>query len=246
MRALLKLTWVEIKLFIREPITVVFTLALPIIFLLVMGGVFGNTASADIYRGVGAMDYYMPSYYGLVLMAIGTVALPVHLTGYRERGVLRRFRASSFSVWSVLGSQFMVSLVIGVIGCVLVTVVGILAYHPHMPVYPGQLVAAFALTVACFTAFGFFLGAVLPSTRSAQGVGLILFFVMMILGGAGPPPEVLTGPMKIIGEITPLRHSILMLQNTWLGFDWHVSGSLITAGVTVVSAVLAARFFRWE
>jgi ABC-2 type transport system permease protein len=249
MRTLFKLTWVEMKLFIREPITVVFTLALPIIFLVVMGGVFGNepsTGDTIIYRGVGAMDYYMPSYYGLIMMAIGTVALPVHLTGYRERGVLRRFRASSFSVWSVLGSQMMVSFVIAIIGSLLVTLVGFLTYHPHAPVYVAPLIAAFVIGAICFTCFGFFLGAVLPSTRSAQGIGLILFFVMMIVGGAGPPPEVLTGPMRIIGEITPLHWVIFMLQDPWLGFGWHEVASLITAGVTVVSAGLAARFFRWE
>jgi ABC-2 type transport system permease protein len=248
MSTLFKLTWVEIKLFIREPITVVFTLALPMIFLVVMGGVFGNEPNTDmvIYRGVGAMDYYMPSYYGLVMMAIGTVALPVHLTGYRERGVLRRFRASSFSVWSVLGSQTMVSFVIAVLGSILITILGIVTYHPHMPVYPWQLAAAFVLGTVCFTCFGFFLGAVLPSTRSAQGIGLLLFFVMMILGGAGPPPEVLKGAMSIIGEITPLHHVIFMLQNPWLGFGWNTTASLITVGVTVASALLAARFFRWE
>jgi ABC-2 type transport system permease protein len=248
MPTLFRLTWVEIKLFIREPITVVFTLALPVLFLVVMGGVFGNTPNPDIfiYRGVGAVDYYMPSYYGLVMMAIGTVALPVHLAGYRERGVLRRFRASSFSVWSVLGSQLMVSFVIAIAGSLLITAVGIVTYHPHMPVYPGQLVAAFVLGTICFSCIGFFLGAVLPSTRSAQGVGLILFFVMMILGGAGPPPEVLTGAMGVIGEITPMRYVILMLQNPWLGFNWYVSASLITAGITVAAALLAARFFRWE
>lgn len=246
MRTLFKLTWVEIKLFTREPITVVFTLALPIIFLFVMGGVFGNTADPDIYRGVGAMDYYMPSYYGLIMMAIGTVALPVHLTGYRERGVLRRFRASSFSVWTVLGSQLLVSFVIAVAGCILVTILGFLVYHPHIPVYIGQLVAAFILGGVCFTCFGFFLGAVLPSTRSAQGVGMLLFFIMMILGGAGPPMEVMSTAMQVIGEITPLHWVIYMLQNPWLGFEWHTTASLITAGITVVSALLAAKFFRWE
>ncbi len=249
MRTLLKLTWVEIKLFIREPITVIFTLALPLIFLFVMGGVFGNEPSQGdiiIYRGVGPMDYYMPSYYGLVMMAIGTVALPVHLAGYRERGVLRRFRASSFSVWSVLGSQTMVSFAIAVTGSILITIMGIAVYHPHLPVYPLQLAAAFVLGAVCFICFGFFLGAVLPSTRSAQGVGLILFFIMMILGGAGPPPEVMSGGMQFIGEITPLHWVIYMLQNPWLGFEWHTNASLITAGITVVSAGLAARFFRWE
>jgi ABC-2 type transport system permease protein len=246
MQTLAKMTWVEIKLFIREPITVVFTLALPIIFLFVMGGVFGNTPNPDIYRGVGAMDYYMPSYYGLVMLAIGTVALPVHLTGYRERGVLRRLRASSFSVWSVLGSQLLVSFIITIAGSILITVFGLLVYHPHLPVYAGELVGAFVLGTLCFASLGFFLGAVLPSTRSAQGVGLILFFIMMILGGAGPPPEVLTGAMDIIGKIMPLRHVILMLQNPWLGFNWYTSASLITVGITVVAALLAARFFRWE
>lgn len=246
MRTLFKLTWVEMKLFLREPITVVFTMALPVLFLFVMGGIFGNTVEPGYYRGVGAIDYFMPSYYGLVIMAIGTVALPLHLIGYRERGVLRRFRASSFSVWSVLGSQFMVSFIIAISGCLLITIIGVLALHPNMPVNPGQLVAAFVLSVVCFSCFGFFLSAVLPSSRSAQGIGLILFFIMLILGGAGPPPEVLTGAMDVVGDIIPLRHVILMLQNAWLGFGWHTSASLITAGITVVSALLAARFFRWE
>jgi ABC-2 type transport system permease protein len=246
MRTLFKLTWVEIKLFIREPITVVFTLALPIIFLFVMGGVFGNTPNPEMYRGVGAMDYYMPSYYGLIMMAIGTVALPVHLAGYRERGVLRRLRASSFSVWTVLGSQLLVSFIIAIVGSILVTVLGKVVYSPHWPVNPGLLVVAFIIGTICFTCFGFFLGAVLPSTRSAQGIGLILFFIMMILGGAGPPMEVMSTPMQVIGNITPMHWVIYMLQNPWFGFSWYTSASLIVAGITVVSALLAARFFRWE
>ena len=185
------------------------------------------------------MDYYMPSYYGLIMMAIGTVALPVHLTGYRERGVLRRFRASSFSVWAVLGSQLLVSFIIAIVGSILVTILGKVAYDPHWPVNPGLLAVAFVLGTVCFTCFGLFLGAVLPSTRSAQGVGMLLFFIMMILGGAGPPPEVMSGAMQFIGEITPLHWVIYMLQDPWLGFGWHTNASLIVAGITVVSAGLA-------
>ncbi len=246
MRTLLKLTQVEIKLFLREPITVVFTLALPVIFLFVMGGVFGNKASPNIYRGVGAMDYYMPSYYGLIMMAIGTVALPGHLAGYRERGILRRFRASSFPVWVVLGSQMMVSFVIAIAGSILITIFGKTVYDPHWPVYIGPLIGAFILGTICFSCFGFFLGAVLPTSRAAQGVGMLLFFIMMILGGAGPPPEVLSRPMQIIGDLTPLHYVIYTLQNPWLGFGWYTSASLITLGITVVAAGLAAKFFRWE
>ena len=251
MRTLFKLSWVEIKLFIREPITVIFTLALPVIFLFVMGGVFGNEADTGdageiVFRGVGPLDYYIPAYFALVMMAIGTVALPVHLAGYRERGILRRLRASSISIWSVLGSQVIVSFIIAVIGSMLILVMGLLVYSPSLPQSPGLLIPAFLLGLLCFTAFGFFLGAVLPSTRSAQGLGLILFFVMMILGGAGPPPEVLTGAMDIVGKITPLRHVIITLQDPSLGFGWNQNASLIVAGITIVLTGLAYRFFRWE
>jgi ABC-2 type transport system permease protein len=243
---LTKLTWVEIKLFIREPITVVFTLALPVIFLFVMGGVFGNTPNPDIYRGVGAMDYYVPAYFALVIASIGVVALPVHLTSYRERGVLRRWRASSISVWALLGSQLLVTFIIAILGSALVMALALVVYAPHLPESVALLVPAFILGTLCFAALGFFLGAVLPSTRAAQGLGLILFFVMMILGGAGPPPEVLTGVMRTIGNFTIIRHVILMLQDPYLGFGWRESASLIVVGITLASTALAARFFRWE
>ncbi len=68
----------------------------------------------------------------------------------------------------------------------------------------------------------------------------------LILGGAGPPREVMTGAMRAIGDFTPLRYVILILQDPWLGFGWHEQASLITAGVLVVAGALSARFFRWE
>ena len=52
MRLAAKMTWLELKLFLREPLTVLFALALPLTVLFVMGGVFGNEANdPDIYRG---------------------------------------------------------------------------------------------------------------------------------------------------------------------------------------------------
>jgi ABC-2 type transport system permease protein len=110
MRTLAKMTWVEIKLFVREPVTVFFAFALPLLMLFVLGEVFGNTPDpeGEVFRGIGPMDYCVPAYVGLVLRSIGMLALPVHLAGYRERGVLRRFRASAVSVWAVIGAQVFV------------------------------------------------------------------------------------------------------------------------------------------
>jgi ABC-2 type transport system permease protein len=198
MRTLKKLAWVEMKLFVREPITMVLTFALPIIFLFVMGVVFRNTPDPEgnIYRGVGPMDYYVSAYIGLVMTSIGVVGLPVHLTAYRERGILHRFRASSIPVWSVFGSQLVISLIIAILGGILLTLVALFTYDASLPQSPGLLELAFLLSIICFTALGVLLGAICPTTRAVQGLGLILFFVMLILTGAGPPREVMTDAMQ--------------------------------------------------
>ena len=249
-RTLLKLTWVELKLFAREPVTMVFTFAFPIIVLFVLMEVFGNTPDQGgdmvVFRGVGPANYYVPAYIGLVIASIGLISLPVHLAGYREQGVLRRFRASSVSIWSVFGAQMLVSFIIAVLGAVLLTIVAMLTKDIHLPKSIGLLVPAFVLSTFSFAAIGVFLGAVLPTARAAQGVGLLLFFVMMFVAGAGPPPEVMTDILNHVGKVMPLKHVIVLLQDAWLGFDWNGVASGIVAGFMVVSALLSARFFRWE
>ena len=248
MRSILKLTWVEIKLFIREPITMVFTFALPLIFLFVMGGVFGSTPDEEgiVWRGVAPINYYVPAYIGLVMTSIGVISLPVHLTAYRERGVLRRLRASSVSLWNLIDSQVIVSLATVVLGSVLMTVVAIIVYDAHLPEQPALLVPAVILSTLTFTALGVLLGAVLPTTRAAQGLGIILFFLMLMLAGAGPPREVMTSVMQTIGDLTPLRYIILLLQDPWLGFGWNVKSSLISAGIIGAASLVTVRFFKWE
>ncbi len=246
MRMLLKLAWVELKLFGREPITMAFAFALPLIFLFVMGGVFKNNPDPTVYRGVGAMDYYTPAYVGLVICSVGVVALPLHFTSYRERGVLRRLRASPLPLWTVFGSQMIVSLVVALLGSILLTVVSKLAFNAVMPQSSLLVLAAFIAGVVGFSAFGILLGALLPTVRAAQGLGLILFIVMMILAGAGPPPEVMTAPMRYIGGATPLKYVILLIQDAWLGTPWNWVTFSVVAGITVVASLLSLRFFRWE
>ncbi len=250
MRTLAKLSWVELKLFARDPMTVIFSLAFPVITFFVLSGVFGNEPETDngdiVWRGVGPTDYYVPAYIGLVMASIGLIAVPLHLAAYREQGVLRRLRASSISLWAVLGSQVVFAVVMATIGGILITILGTLAYGTQLPDAPGQLVVAFALSASCFAAIGILLGSVLPTTRAAQGGGLILFFVMYLISGTGPPREVMTGAMQFLGDLTPLRYVIFILQDPWLGFGWDWTTYLIVAVTTVVSAVLSLRLFQWE
>jgi ABC-2 type transport system permease protein len=241
----LKMTWLESKLFLREPLTVLFALALPLLVLFVMGGVFGNTPQAEVYRGVGAMNYYVPAYVALVAASVGLISLPTHLAGTRELGVLKRYRASSIPAATVVGSQIAVTFLISLVSASILVAVAIPTHDLSGPDSAPLVVAGFALVALAFSALGVLLGAVLPSARAAQALGVMIWFVMLILGGAGPPPEVLTGAMGTVGDLTPLHHAIRAMQDGWLSLDPGWSW-LIVAGITIISGAAAIIFFRWE
>jgi len=72
MKMLLRLTWVEIKLLAREPLTLIFTFGLPLLILLVLGGIFRTSdVLEDVLVGREPIDWYVPAYMGLVTASIG-------------------------------------------------------------------------------------------------------------------------------------------------------------------------------
>ena len=84
----------------------------------------------------------------------------------------------------------------------------------------------------------------MPTARAAQAAGLILFFVMMFAGGAGPPQDVLTAPLSTIGRGTPLWHVITLLQDPWLRGEWDLPAAILVVAIVVVSVVVASRLYR--
>jgi ABC-2 type transport system permease protein len=249
MRTLRKMTWVEVKLLVREPLTLIFTFAFPLLVLLVLGQVFGNTPDPqqpEVFRNVGPMDYYLPGYIGLSIAAIGLIALPVHLASYRERGVLKRLRASGISARTVVGAQAIVAALAAFAGATTLVIVGFAVHHVHAPESLLGVLLGFVASLACFAAIGVLLGAVMPSARAAQGIGLMLFFAMMFLSGTDGPREILGDVMRSIGEAFPLTHSFIVMQDPWIGFGINEARLAIVLGVTVAAGVAAVRAFRWE
>ena len=119
------------------------------------------------------------------------------------------------------------------------------AYDVTGPEDPLLVIVGFALVALAFSSLGVLLGALLPSPRSAQALGVMLWFVMLMVGGAGPPPEVLTGAMKTVGDLTPLLHAVRTMQDGWLGLDPGYSW-VVVAALIVVCGAASVRFFRWE
>jgi len=251
-KLLAKLSWVEAKLFLREPLALIFTFAFPFFMLIILAGVFGNDIETDdpefllLLRVVCPTEYYAPAYVALVIASVGLIALPLHMASYRERGVLRRFHAAGLSLRVVIGSQVAVAVVLVIVGSIGIALAARVFYGAMLPAAWPQSLLAFGLGLACFCAIGVALGAILPTARAAQGAGLILFFVMMMIGGAGPPRGVLTGPMRWLSDPLPFTHAVLTLQGPWLGQGWDWPAFWIVTAFTAVAAAVSFRYFRWD
>jgi ABC-2 type transport system permease protein len=237
MRTLTKLTWVEVKLFGREPIAVVFALAFPLVVLLVLAGAFGN--DVEPFGGVRAVEYYVPGYLAVVIASVGLIGLPVHLAGLRERGVLRRLRASSVPTGSIFAAQVIVNFAMAAIGAGVLLIAARLVYDVGAPDSVGAVALAFVVGTLAFVALGLLIGSLARSARAAQAIGLVVFFPTWLLSGAGPPPSAMTDTMRDISEILPLTHVVNAIQDPWLGRGSNVADLLVLAAILVGAAALS-------
>lgn len=250
MRPLARMTWVEVKLFLREPVTVIFTLALPLMVLYVLGGVFGNETDTGggivVYGGYGPTDFYTPAYVALAVAGVALIGVPTHMVEYREIGVLKRLRASAVRRRVVLVSQLIVSLLVASAGAGLLVAAAFAFTDVTAPTAVAAFLGAYALGALSVAALGLLLGTVLPTARAAQSVGLLLWFMFMFLSGAGPPPEVLPDSLRTVGDWMPLTPVVELLQEPWLTGGWAGRQALIVAAIAAVSLVVAWRAYRWE
>jgi ABC-2 type transport system permease protein len=229
----------ELRLLTRDTITFTFVLAFPVISMLIIGGVFGT--EPDEAFPVNPSHWYVASYFTVVIGSTGLIMLPVHMASYRERGVLRRFAASGFPRWSFALAEL-------AIGLGAIAIAGPLLLAIAAPVYgipevedPLRVAAGIVAGSVAFISIGVLLGSVLPSARAAQSVGLMLFFPSFLLGVGGPPPAVMSEPLREIAERLPLALATDAIREPWLGIS-DGTGPLITITViAVVATALAAR-----
>jgi ABC-2 type transport system permease protein len=245
MKALAKVTFIEAKLFFREPGTWIVAVLLPTIVLLVVGLLFGPHRPDPKLGGERFIDLFVPSMVVITLATLGANTLPVRLVKYREQGVLRRLSTTPADPSALLIAQLLINIVVAVAGLVLLIVVGALAFQVPLPQDPVGFIAAFALGMTSLLALGLLIAAVAPTTAAATAMIVPLFIMVMFLGGVYLPRMFLPDVLQRIGEYTP--PGVQSLLDTWIGSGALQLGPLaIMVIITVVAGAAAARLFRWE
>jgi ABC-2 type transport system permease protein len=238
-----RLVATELTLMKRDPMTLTFVFAFPVITMLIIGGAFG-TKPDEGFAWTNPAHWYVASYLTVVIAAMGLIMLPVHLAAYRERGVLRRFAVAGFPRWSFPLAQLVMGVVAVASASAILLAVAAPIYGIPSPHHWVRVIAGVVLGTIAFTSIGVLLGTVLPSARAAQAIGLLLFFPSFLLGAGGPPPHAMGTVLRDVRGYLPLTWVTDAIRAPWLGIG-SATRSLVLVGVVAVAAtVLAMRRSR--
>lgn len=247
MKSLLRMTWMEAKLFLREPVGAFFTLVFPLMMLFLFGSIYGNEPT-PIFGGRGTIDVSVPAYTAMIIATTGLVGFTITMATYREKGILRRLRTTPISPLVVLAAQVIVLFLMTALGMILLVVAGKLVYHMHFDGNAISMFAGFTLSSLSFFSIGFVLAGLMPTARTAQVVGMVLLYPMLFLSGAGFPQELLPEAIKKVSNFLPLTYVVNLLRGLWIGEAWsqHVTDVIVLAAILVAGVLISVKLFRWE
>jgi len=247
MRALAKYTWTETKLFLRQPIGAFFTLVFPLMILFLFGSLHGNAPLPE-YNGYGTVDVSVPAYIGMIIGTTGIMVLTVTMSAYREKGVLRRLRATPLRPQTILIAQVVVIFTMTVVGMLLLILAAKLVYNLRFDGNPLSVALAFILSSLSFFSLGFVLAAVMRTARTAQVVGLVILYPMIFLSGAAFPLEMMPDGVRRLSNFLPLTHVVTLLRGLWMGDAWnqHTTEIIVLASLLIVGVLISAKTFKWE
>lgn len=237
----------EFKCFTRNFINMFFVLAFPGLFLILFGEIYGNDPN-PLFNGQGTIDASVPAYIGMIIAVTGIMSLPLALASYREKKILKRFKATPISPFHILVSQIIVNLIMTIIGGGLLILIGKVGYDLTFSGKVLPLILVILLSIICIFSIGFLIASVVNGTKAANAVANLVYFPMLFLTGATLPLETMPDKIKKVSELLPLTHCIKMMKGLWQGSSITDFGSeiMIVAGVTIVCSLLSIKFFRWD
>jgi ABC-2 type transport system permease protein len=247
MKSLLKMTWMEAKLFLREPVSAFFTLVFPLMYLLLFGAISGNEPTPQ-FGGQRTIDASIPGLGAMIICMTGLMSTTMTMSTYQERGVLRRLRTTPVSPLVVLVAQAIVVFVMTSLGMLLLVTAGELVYHVRFEGNALSVLAGFALSSLSFFGIGFILAGSMPTTRSAWVVGMVLLYPMLLLSGAFFTVELLPVAVQRVSTFIPLTYVVNLLRGLWAGETWgsHMLDVGVLAGMLLLGISVSLKTFRWE
>jgi ABC-2 type transport system permease protein len=247
MRGLLKLTWLEIRIFVREPLGFVSAIVIPLAMFLLLG----RSVSPSVGHSAKTTQFLaqdLPLFVSIFISINAALSLVAVISIYREGGILKRLRATPLRPAVILGAHVLVKLVFTGISLLLVILAGRRFYPVTLHAHVASFALAVVVTTVAILCMGFVVASMVGAARFAQLIGSAIFYPMLVISGMFVPLSSMPRPLAALGGVLPMSHAVALLRGTWVGTSWlvllpHLGALALTIAICLA---LTTRVFRWE
>jgi ABC-2 type transport system permease protein len=248
LRGLTKLTWIEIKVFMREPLGAIGSIVIPVIVFLTLGRVatFKTAPSSLVVSGFSGSG--LPALAALLIAINAVLSLVTIISIYREGGILKRLRATPLRPQTILTAHVLVKLILTAATVVLMLLSGKRYFPSDVHVPWVSFTIAVLITTCSILSIGFLIASVVPTARFAQPIGAIVLYPMLGLSGLFAPISYLPPALQGLARALPTTYAVRLLEGVWRGDAWsaHLGDVAALAVGFILCTALSARVFRWE
>ena len=248
LRGLWRLTWLEIKIFVREPLGLIGTVGVPVLMFVVLARMIGPRVRSGQPELPRFVSVDLPIFTSILIAASAVLSLIAIIAIYREGGILKRLRATPLRPRTILTAHVIVKLLFTVVTLAAMFLAG-RRYYPVDADVP--LVSfAFALLFSTMTiaSLGFLIASMVPTARFAQPIGTLILYPMLGLSGMFVPVDSLPPMLQGVARALPLTYAVSLLRGIWHGEGWpgHIGDIAVLTLMFLAFTAVSAKVFRWE
>ena len=247
-RALWKLTWLEIKIFAREPMGVFGTIGIPVLVFIVMTRLLGASMPSTPRQPGWPGSSFLPVLTSILIALSAVTSLITIVSIYREGGILKRLRATPLPPVVILSAHVLVKLIFTAITLIAMLLAGRRYFPPdaHIPV--ASFAAALLFTTWAILSIGFVIASIVPTARFAQPIATFIVYPLLGVSGLFYPIERLPPALQMLSKVSPLTYAVSLLDGIWKNESWLAHGTDVAALVLTfaVCTAVSSKVFRWE
>jgi ABC-2 type transport system permease protein len=236
----------EARLFLREPMLLLWSSALPVIAFTVLALVPGTSRPTDKLGGLSYAQVYLGIIALIALATLSMMNLPQALGSYRELGILRRLSVTPMRPWRLLATQIGIHLVVAVATVFALLIVASVTFDDGFPGSVLGWLVSYLLAAAALLGLAALVAALARSAKIANGITSLLFFPLMFFAGLWLPQQQMPAALRTVSEYTPLGAAGQALTASIDGRFPPATPLLVLLAYAVVFVGLAVRTFRWE
>ncbi len=248
LRGLWKLTWLELKIFGREPLGVIGAVGVPVAVFVVLARIFRPDPGTIAPGSGGFIGVGLPVFAAVLITLNAVLSLVAIISIYREGGILKRLRATPLRPQTILTAHVLVKLLLTAVTLVLLFLAGRRFYPDDVDVPVIGFTLALLFSTWSILSIGFVIASIVPTARFAQPIGSLVLYPMLALSGLFVAIESMPAGLQTVAHVLPLTYAVSLLEGIWTGDAWssHLGDVAALAGVFVACTALSARVFRWE